>query len=701
MCGVLGIFLRVFIGRLAELRALHTALAESRVCVPAGPPGAGKTAFATEYVTRSGAGYRGIWRVSLAGSSADPDETVATLAAGLRAQMALPPSGDALAEFAERVAAESGPSLLIVDDIPGELDDDLIGRLTVPSAGRRLRTVLITNRDVAGLAVPTVDIGPLDIADAAGILRGHRDGTEQEAAELAERLDGHALSVRLAGLALRDGSGYTKLTGRIGNHPVAMLLRDRLDALSEPACRLLRVSALTSPAALPPGLIRLFLGAAAEQAADELARHLFATRIDGTWHVHSLARDVARRYLPPIDWTRLARQFADAVLDHPWSDPIESFLVARHAARLSGRPDLPGAVVDRLHRRVVAHGSMTLPHHRDLAEQNFDDPAVLTEAAQHLRAAGDLEEARDCADRAVPLANDPALRHRARLLLAETLEDLGGDTTRADALWTILTSSNDTGTAIAYLRSRRLRGEHEESRTGLIDLIDRLGPGSAAFGPVQEAQRELARAEIEAGSEASARRRLVRVIADYLSWRRDDHPGLIEAVRMLAAAELALPLTEPKNDRTIWEETARELRRFRGRFATGHGPRHTLTLTLAVVHAEALVAWGRYEEAVQELAAVREDVRDRFALDEPVRFRAELLFGWAVGGDEHFEDAFQGARQALGDTHPQTLRAELGLGVALKPVNRSRAARHILHVLRHAPAMFLPGQNWPRTAPQA
>ncbi|MDR6324654.1 hypothetical protein [Actinoplanes couchii] len=687
----------MFIGRDAELRALHTALTESRVCVPAGPPGAGKTAFATAYVTRSGAGYRGIWRVSLAGSSADPDEMVATFAAGLRAQMALGPAGDPIAEFAERVVAETGPSLLIVDDIPGGLDDDLIGRLTVPAAGRRLRTVLLTNRDVSGLAVPTVDIGPLGLEESAEILRGHRDGTVDEAVELAERLGGHAFAVRLAGLALRDRAGYAKLIERIDGNPVAMLLRDRLDALSEPACRLLRVASLTSPAALPPGLIRLFMGAAAEEAADELARNLFATRIDGTWHVHSLARDVARRYLPAIDWTRLARQFADAVLDHPWSDPIESFLVARHAARLAGRPDLPGAIVDRLHRRVVAHGSMTLPHHRELAEQNFDDPVVLIEAARHLRDAGELGEARDCADRAVPLATDPALRHRARLLLAETIEELGGDTTRADALWTILTSEGDTGTAIARLRARRLRGEHEQARTGLTELIERLGPGSAAFLPVQEAQRELARAEIDAGLEAAARRRLVRVIADHLSWHQDDHPGVVEAIRMLAAADLALPLTEPKNDRAVWEETARELRRLRGRFATGHGPRHLATLTLAVVHAEALVAWGRPDEAVQELAAVREDVRDRFTRDQPIRFRAELLFGWATGGDEHFEDAYRGARAVLGETHPQTLRAELSLGVALKPVNRSRAARHILRVLRHSPGAFLPGQHWPKT----
>ncbi|WP_430791914.1 hypothetical protein [Actinoplanes sp. G11-F43] len=689
----------MFIGRGAELRALHTALTESRVCLLAGPPGAGKTALATEYVTRSGNGYRGIWRVSLAGSSADPDEMVAMLAAGLRAQMGVGEIADVLGEFAERVAAETGPSLLIVDDIPGVIDEDLLGRLTVPGAGRRLRTTLVTNRDVAGVAAPTVDIGPLGVTESAEILHGHRDGTAEEAADLAERLGGHALSVRLAGLALRDGSGYLKLTERIDGHPVALLLRSRLDALSEPACRLLRVAALTSPAALPPGLIRLFMGGAAEEAADELARHLLATRVDGVWYVHSLARDAARRYLPPIDWTRLARQFADAVLDHPWSDPIESFLVARHAARLAGRPDLPGAVVGRLHRRVIGHGAMALPHHRELAESDFDDPAVLTEAADRLRAAGELAEAGDCADRAVPLANDPGLRHRARLLLAETLEDLGEeDTTRADALWTILTAEGGTGTTIAHLRSRRLRGDHEAARTGLAALIDRLGPGTAVFPQVQTAQLELTRAEIAAGLDAAARRRLVRVIADYLSWHQDDHPGVAEAVGMLAGAELALPLTEPKIDRAVWEETARELRRLRGRFTRAHGPRHTLTLTLAVVHAEALVAWGRSDEARQELAAVREDVRDRFVRSRPIRFRAELLFGWATGADEHFEDAYQGARETLGEIHPQTLRAELGLGVALKPVNRSRAARHILHVLRHAPGMFLPGQNWPRKA---
>ncbi|MFC4066971.1 AAA family ATPase [Actinoplanes subglobosus] len=662
----------MFIGRQDELRELRTALTESGMCVLTGPPGIGKSALAAALA------LPGTWWVSLAGSSADPGELAATLAAGLRARMGNPQVTDIIELFAERIAGEPEPSLLIVDDIPA-LTEEIIDHLIVRTAGRRLRTVLITNR-VPGVPAPVLELGPMAAADAAELL-----GSDD--ADLLDVLGGHPMALRLAGLALRKHSP-ADLADRLSGvaSPITVLLRDRFDGLGESSLRVLRFSALSSPAALPPGVLRLLLGRpGAEEAVEELHRELLA---DGALRVHPVVRDTARRHLPPVDWTALARRLADAVIDHPWSDPDESFLVSRHAARLAGRPDLPLAIVDRLHRRVITlrEPVLTVPHHRELAERHFDDPEVLVEAAERMRDVGQIDEARDYADRAGPLATDPALRHRARLLLAELLDELG-DTARADHLWTLLTGSTDT--QLRFLRSRRLRGRYDEARRGLAEFIDRYEIRHAMFDQVQLAHLELARNEIEVGAQPEARRRAARVIAAHAHPDLQGHTTVAEAVRVLTDARLTPPLTDPRDDRPVWEETESELRELRARYTGSYGPRHTLTLSLAVAHGETLTALGRLGDTLQR---VREDVLDRFVPEHPVRFRAEMVLGFAAARShrnadaaEHFAGAFHGFRAVLGDVHPNTLRAELALGVALKLTGRRGGARHMLHVVRHAP----------------
>ncbi|BEL10840.1 hypothetical protein Q0Z83_090310 [Actinoplanes sichuanensis] len=662
----------MFIGRQDELRELRTALAESGVCVLTGPPGIGKSALATASAPP------GTWTVSLAGSSADPDELAATLAAGLRARMGNPPVDDVVQAFAERVARESEPTLLIIDDIPA-ITEEIVDRLVVRAAGRRLRTVLITSR-VPGVPAPVLELGPMTDADAAELL-----GSDDP--DLLAVLGGHPMALRLAGLALRK-LGPADLTDRLADvpAPLTVLLRDRFDGLGEAASRVLRYSSLSSPAALPSGVLRLLLGRpGAEEAVDELQRELLATPVDSALQVHAVVRDTARQYLPPVDWTALARRLADAVIDHPWSDPAESFLVNRHADRLAGRPDLPLAIVDRLHRRVITlrEPVLTAPHHRELAERHFDDPAVLVEAAELMRVVGALDEARDYADRAVPLATDPALRHRARLLLAELLDELG-DTGRAEHLWTLLRAED--GTELPFLRSRRLRGQHDEARRGLAEFIDRYEIRHSMFDRVQTARLELARTEIEDGAQMAARRRAARVIAAAES---PDHASVTEAVRILIDARLTPPLADPRDDRPVWAEIEADLADLRERWTGTHGPRHSTTLALTVAHGESLTALGRLGNTLQR---VREDVLDRFGPEHPARFRAEMVLGFAAArahrtsdAAEHFAGAFHGFRAVLGDTHANTLRAELALGVALKLTGRRGGARHMLHVVRHAP----------------
>jgi hypothetical protein len=50
----------------------------------------------------------------------------------------------------------------------------------------------------------------------------------------------------------------------------------------------------------------------------------------------------------------------------------------------------------------------------------------------------------------------------------------------------------------------------------------------------------------------------------------------------------------------------------------------------------------------------------------------------------HFRAAYEGHRALLGPTHPQTLRAQLGLGIALKLTGQSAEAYRMIRQVRRA-----------------
>jgi len=700
-----------FTGRYHELWDLHSALVMHRfglvhytssggTCVLNGLPGMGKSALAAAYAWHFSAGHQGgSWWVSLAGSSADPDSLVATFAAGLRElpvfRKVLPaaPAADVIGAFAEHVAALPEPSLLVIDDIPGELTAEVLHRLAVPSVGDRLRTVLISNRAVPDGPARTIEITEMSPEDASDLLRGYRDGAPAEVAALARRLGHNPLALALAGRLLRDRAGlldYATLTGRIDRDsetlaPVTALLRDRIGALDADALRLLHATVVCSPAALPPALIRHLIGdAAAERVVEALQRALVVTTSPGGWQVHAVVRDTVREHYPAADWTAVAAEVAETVLGVIDPDP----LIARHAAHLAARDDLPDPVVERLDRLALAHfesvgeAILALPHHRALARRHPNDPAIQLAAARCLHACGAFTDAREHAERA---GGD-----EGRRIAADSLDALGR-LDDAEPLWAALTAGPAASPEItlAYLRSRRLRGRHRDARNGLVELIERLN--GEPFDLAQAAELELARAEMETNGQVAARRRAAAVVAAYTRRGLLSHVTAIEAILMLADARLTLALTDLKADEAGWRDAARELERLRDLHEGTHGRRNTLTLTLAVSHAEALIALGEPGPGRRAIEAVRHDVLDRLGPGHPTALRAELVLGYAAAqfheydvARDHFARAYRGLRDVLGPNHPHTLRAEFNLAVAYKLGGDSAAARpHFAHVARH------------------
>lgn len=94
-----------------------------------GLPGIGKSALAAAYPWHFDAAHRaGVWWVSLAGCGPEPDDVAAQLTTALRDRLRDArvdgfngPADEIPGIFAGHVARQSEPSLLVIDDIPGEL----------------------------------------------------------------------------------------------------------------------------------------------------------------------------------------------------------------------------------------------------------------------------------------------------------------------------------------------------------------------------------------------------------------------------------------------------------------------------------------------------------------------------------------------------------------------------------------------------
>jgi tetratricopeptide (TPR) repeat protein len=222
----------LFVGRLTDMWAVHSALHATKFGVITAARGAGaaqicglggvgKTMLAREYAMRFGAAYPGgiFWLRANGdgGISARDPRTIEDRRRGqvktFAAELGLQVQGRSLAEiegaFVGEIERRGFPCLWVVDDLPSELDGEAVWQWFSPHP---LAKTLITTRsqEYGALATP-IDLDVLAPEEAYELLTSRRrpeDEDEKEAAwEIVEMLGRHALALDVAGAALDASRG--------------------------------------------------------------------------------------------------------------------------------------------------------------------------------------------------------------------------------------------------------------------------------------------------------------------------------------------------------------------------------------------------------------------------------------------------------------------------------------------------------------
>ena len=724
-----------FAGRYREQWALHTAL--HRVDHPmvttvtngpavalTGLAGSGKSTLAAGYAWQFSAAYPGgIFRTSLSGASAADaltryDDELRGVATALSMRTGHHADRTELtAAVADRIHAAQRPALWIIDDVPHDLGPDVLAQLLLP-AGTAVRTIMIGRQDMFGGVVPVVELGAMSLQDSCAVLRMHRetdDGEDELAAErVASRLGGHPFSLGLAAGQLTDRQGlrsYADYLDQLDSDPAAIapatrLISAVLDNLSPGERLVLQVAALLAPAALPATVLARIVAAAqpgGDPAADlaALRKRQLASRIGDQWQVHSIVLEATRRLLPPVaaagDLVSIA---TDVLLDETLTETAAAPL-APHLAALADHALLDAERSGRLRRRLIEH----YRRHGEWvpAAGQWDrlltagDPAVadLLDAATAYLLAGAYERAVELAQQAQQHPGLDAESAAAGMLLTAQCLDTLGRLDEANQWWSRAAPAPPTSAEaeLAYIHSRRLRGELRTARDRADKLITRLS-GSAG-DMLQAARIELATIQLSTNQQQEARRTAEEVVRHYAQRQLPGHANAIAAQSVLAQAWLTLHLFELNPDPQQWRDAARRLWETREQLRRSHGPLNAQTLTTDVEYGFALLCLGQPTQAQAHLTTTLENLRRRFPAGHPAIMRATLLLGrtHAQLGEyersrELHQDAYDGLRSTLGPRHPETLAAQYGLGVALKLTGAGGLGQQMIwQVARTAPSV--------------
>ena len=734
-----------FVGRYRDLWALHSALdrvdhpltsepTSGPVATLTGMPGIGKTALLAAYGWQFGAAYPGgVYQTSLAGvAGTSPDLVLGRYADEVRAiaeTLGLRVGGASRERLfglvADHLYTRAGPSLWIVDDVPDGVDPDLLHRLVIP-AGVRVRTVFVGYTDRYRSVATPVELGPMTMQDSEALLHSFRQPEESEAAafhQLAERLGGHPIALRLASEHLRDRTGLPAYLGSPHGLAVAAdLLRTEIAALPPPARLVVQLAAMCGPGILPIRFVAAALaglplaGVEPDAAATGLAHlqgRLLATRTGRLWQVHSLVLDAAHQYLgepvPATDLAAAAAAALDELAGSPDLAPQEVLSLLRVADVVAGRTDLPARAVDALLVRLAQHDEhrgepvSAARYRKRLADRHPGSPDHVLAAADALHAAGEFEAAARIAARVPP--GSESVTYRADLVRAQALDALGRFA-EAAPLWARLTAEPPPSvppvarlqTRVAHLRGLRLRGRLTEVKELAPALLDPTATGAdpaepAALEAVQAAQLELARAEALTDRQREARERAAAVLAHYRDRGLPEHIQALEAQEVLAEADLTMHLTELRPDKHAWERAEDDLERLREEYRRSHGPANAHTLTASVQYAYALASQGRPDTARAELTALLPQLALRFDERHPLYLRATFILGLTYSqrdgyrrARQLFETAYAGQVAVLGPLHAHTLRTQYELAVAMKFTGDPRRSEELIEeVFRLAP----------------
>ena len=414
--GMRGVGSTRFVGRLAGMWQIHSALHAGEVAVITGVArgdiaqvrglgGIGKSLLAEEYALRFGAAYPGgvFWLraygnddakagMGAEGREAERERQVRDFAALLELPVRDRTPEEIEGALAREVERRGLPCLWVVDDVPSGLDGQALRRWFAPHP--LAKTLVTTRSREYGAQAAALDLGVLDEEEAYELLTSRREPPEQaeEAAAhgLIQDLGCHALGVDVAGAALAQYAGLksfaqfraelaaesqdalelaTELSDALPNgheKSIAGTLLHSIRQAGEQARDFLRLASVLAVAPIPPRLVAAVFGKADGLEASEAERRA-ALALKGSRGL-SLAGETGRQEGACTVHTLVARAVR-------FRDPVQERRQALRAAAIEVLNAALALVTDaRVHREMefdVAHARELASKAREFPEANL------------------------------------------------------------------------------------------------------------------------------------------------------------------------------------------------------------------------------------------------------------------------------------------------------------------------------------------